>query len=190
MGDFSILGKRIKELRTSLKKTQREFASLVGCTAATLSAYENGSKSPSLEIVKSIAEKCDVSIDWLCGLSSKPNNDDIPKTYSEVIEIFINLEKAHICCIKPEGIYKWSKPHEKGELLQAYGHLTFYDMTLAKFLKDWSGTKELHDKKTIDDNLYKLWIKQQLETYLRPFSSEDEEFFIRQILEQEHNAPY
>ena len=65
MGDFSVLAVRIKELRTSMKMTQKEFSAFVGCTAATLSAYENGSKSPSLEIIKGVAEKCHVSIDWL-----------------------------------------------------------------------------------------------------------------------------
>jgi len=76
MGDFKILAKRIKELRTSLKLTQKLFAEKVGCTAATLSAYENGSKSPSLEIVKNIAEKCNVSIDWLVGLSNAVNEKE------------------------------------------------------------------------------------------------------------------
>lgn len=64
MGDFSVLAVRIKELRKIMKMTQKEFSAFVGCTAATLSAYENGSKSPSLEIIKGIAEKCHISIDW------------------------------------------------------------------------------------------------------------------------------
>ena len=68
-----------------MNMTQKEFSAFVGCTAATLSAYENGSKSPSLEIIKGIAEKCNVSIDWLCGLSEKMNTSDEIKTYSDVL---------------------------------------------------------------------------------------------------------
>ncbi len=51
MGDFSVLAVRIKELRKSVTMTQKEFSAFVGCTAATLSAYENGSKSPDRESV-------------------------------------------------------------------------------------------------------------------------------------------
>ncbi len=94
MGDFTVLAIRIKELRSSMNMTQREFSTFVGCTAATLSAYENGSKSPSLEIIKGIAEKCNVSIDWLCGLSNKMKNDDTPQTYADVIDLLVKAEDA------------------------------------------------------------------------------------------------
>ena len=98
MGDFSVLAIRIKKLRTSMKMTQKEFSAFVGCTAATLSAYENGSKSPSLEIIKEIAEKCHISIDWICGLSDRQY---IVKnsiwTYSDIIE-FCFADKIHIPC--------------------------------------------------------------------------------------------
>lgn len=44
---------------------------MVQSTAATISAYENATKNPSLEIVMNIAEKCNISIDWLSGLSDQ-----------------------------------------------------------------------------------------------------------------------
>ena len=89
MGDFSVLAVRIKELRKIMKMTQKEFSAFVGCTAATLSAYENGSKSPSLEIIKGIAEKCHISIDWLCGLSDKMKNSNEPETYADIIDLLV-----------------------------------------------------------------------------------------------------
>lgn len=71
MNGNEIFAMRLKEIRLQTKKNQKEFADMVQSTAATISAYENATKNPSLEIVKGIAEKCNVSIDWLCGLSDQ-----------------------------------------------------------------------------------------------------------------------
>ena len=73
MADFSIFSQRIKQLRNKMQLTQKSFAAAVGTTPVTLSAYENNTKKPSLDIVKDIAEKFDVSIDWLCGLYKNNN---------------------------------------------------------------------------------------------------------------------
>lgn len=71
MGNREIFATRLKEIRTQTGKSQKEFATMVQSTAATISAYENATKNPSLDIVMNIAEKCNVSIDWLCGLSNQ-----------------------------------------------------------------------------------------------------------------------
>lgn len=71
MYNKKIFSERIKEIRNARNETQKEFAKFVNSTAATISAYENGTKNPSLEVVANIANKCNVSIDWLCGLSDK-----------------------------------------------------------------------------------------------------------------------
>ena len=97
MGDFHVLSVRIKQLRKEIGLTQRKFSKMVGCTAATLSAYENGSKSPSLEIIKRIAENCNVSIDWLIGLSNKKETEPEIETYSDIFKSpFFTAILAHI----------------------------------------------------------------------------------------------
>ena len=60
---------------------------MIGISSATLSAYETGVKNPSLAVLKNIAETCNVSIDWLCGLSDKESFSDNIKTYSDIIKI-------------------------------------------------------------------------------------------------------
>lgn len=71
MGNKEVFASRLREARIQTGKTQKEFADMVESTAATISAYENAAKNPSLEIVMNIAKKCNISIDWLCGLSEK-----------------------------------------------------------------------------------------------------------------------
>ena len=45
------LGERIKEYRTSMKMTQADFACRLGVTGASVSAYENGTRLPSYDIL-------------------------------------------------------------------------------------------------------------------------------------------
>lgn len=68
MADFSIFSQRIKQLRNKMQLTQKSFAAAVGTTPVTLSAYENNTKKPSLDIVKDIAEKFDVAIIYMTGI--------------------------------------------------------------------------------------------------------------------------
>lgn len=51
-----IFAERLRQLREKMKKTQKEFAEEVGSTPATISAYENATKNPSLDIVLNIAK--------------------------------------------------------------------------------------------------------------------------------------
>ena len=143
MGDFSILAQRIKSLRLSLKLTQREFAKKAGCTAATLSAYENGSKSPSLEIVKGIAEAFGVSIDWLCGLSEQKERDHTYETYGEIIEALSKIWYSLKFRVLGENPY----------------YIVFYDEIMDYFLKDCSKMIDLCSDGTIDEKLFHLWVK-------------------------------
>lgn len=173
MGDFSILAIRIKELRTSTEMTQKEFSAFVGCTAATLSAYENGSKSPSLEIIKGIAEKCHISIDWLCGLSDKMNSSDEIKTYADVIKLFVKSEYALHFHVTPLSIKT-------------------VDTVMQCFFNDWSKTLPLYRDGTIDEKLYKLWIADKIREFedVRIGNTNDiEEFLSIRDAEKELDEP-
>ncbi len=64
----NIFGKRLKILRESvLGKTQKELSELLGIPQPTLSSYENGRNIPTIDVAIHIAEKCNISLDWLCG---------------------------------------------------------------------------------------------------------------------------
>lgn len=72
----AIFARRLRELRARLGLTQKDFAKKAGITAATLSAYESGQKSPSIQIAMQIAVAHSCSLDWLCGLSSSDARED------------------------------------------------------------------------------------------------------------------
>lgn len=54
--------------------SQAQFAEKLGISRATVGLYENGSRLPDALVLKNIAEKCGVSVDYLVGLVPEPTN--------------------------------------------------------------------------------------------------------------------
>lgn len=69
--DFS---NRFRALRGN--RSQEEFARFCGISRPTVSFYENGARIPDAMILRQIAEKCNVSIDWLIGNDLRDQTDD------------------------------------------------------------------------------------------------------------------
>jgi transcriptional regulator with XRE-family HTH domain len=81
---MEILGKRIKYEREFRKRkdpkwTQEYLADLLGVARPTYTAYEKGTKQPSLETINKIADVFDVSTDYLAGRT----DDRTPKKLNE-----------------------------------------------------------------------------------------------------------
>ena len=61
-------GLRLRMLRTmNGNKSQKDFAAELGIPQPTLSAYESGKIKPTVDVLINISNKCNVSMDWLCG---------------------------------------------------------------------------------------------------------------------------
>jgi transcriptional regulator with XRE-family HTH domain len=148
---FSI---RIKELRTKMGITQKDFADAVHITTATLSSYENDIKKPSLSVIVDIAERYTVSIDWLCGLSDKMDPGDKLRTYSDIIQLVIKISKA----IDTHVI------RDDNPITEIIG-VGFEDRTMQDFFVEWEKMKDLYYKCIIDDDVYNLWIEKTLSKY-------------------------
>lgn len=146
MGGLEIFATKIKELRESFGMTQKDFSQYVGIKQQTLSGYERGLMKPPLDIVTEIAQKCDVSIDWLCGLSVKMRNEDELKTYSDVIDTFVKLESILKFNVAPLSI-------------------KITDRVMQSFLRDWGKMLSLYRSGTIDNKLYKLWLDDKKKEY-------------------------
>lgn len=61
------LGDRIREYRASIKMTQADFANRLGISGASVSAYENGTRLPSYDVLVKIADTLGVTTDELLG---------------------------------------------------------------------------------------------------------------------------
>lgn len=64
--EFSL---RLKWLRQKSGYKPKEFAEMLGIRLQTYYVYESGKNVPSFDVLISIAERCNVSLDWLCGIT-------------------------------------------------------------------------------------------------------------------------
>lgn len=75
---------RLKELRTEKGITLEELAKKIGTTKTTLSRYENGERSPKLQLVGLLANYFQVDMSWLSGQSDQRNSFNILPIYTQL----------------------------------------------------------------------------------------------------------
>ena len=93
---------RLKSLRESLNKSQREIAEDLGIERTTYVKYESGANNPSAKRLRQLAEYFNVSIDYLMDNNPDPSlvnitidaNTDIEKDkyIEKAKELFASLE--------------------------------------------------------------------------------------------------
>ena len=62
--------KNISFYRKRMKKTQKDLASEIGCTAAAISSWECGNNSPDIDTLVMICNALNVGLYEICGISS------------------------------------------------------------------------------------------------------------------------
>lgn len=90
MVDF---GNTLKTLRKQKDFTQAQLAEKLGLTKSVISAYENGLRMPSYDILISIANIFKVTTDFLLGLENRQTVDFSGLTEEEIAAL-LNLIKA------------------------------------------------------------------------------------------------
>lgn len=90
MVDF---GNTLKALRVSNNLTQSQLAGQLGLTKSVISAYENGLRMPSYDVLIQIAKKFKVSTDYLLGVEVRHDIDLSGLSEAEVAAL-LNLIKA------------------------------------------------------------------------------------------------
>lgn len=162
--DTSIIASRIKDLRTSLDLTQTDFAASISTTQAALSGYERGDRVPSIETLITITEIYNVSLDWLCGISERKNFSSKPETYSDLIQILMDLKNTDDICLhwnleKCVSDTPFTVPtHYKLKC-------EFDDKYLVEFYEEWQDILSVCKKSPSGEKLYNIWLKDILERY-------------------------
>ncbi len=87
------LGNRIKSAREETGITQEELAENVGISRAAIARYESGEIEPKIKNLVAIAQRLNVTTDYLLGLEIQPK-DPLTKGLSEeaikALEVFIS----------------------------------------------------------------------------------------------------
>lgn len=84
------IGSRVKELRNQKNLTQEQLANRLSVTKSVISAYENGFRFPSLDVLIQLAYIFNVSTDYLLGVNKK-RVLDVSKLSLSQVEIINKL---------------------------------------------------------------------------------------------------
>lgn len=106
---FPAFKERLRELQGDMSNTT--FADFLGMSRQTIGFYLNGDRIPDILGLEQIARKCNVSTDWLLGISdAKAQDGDIRQAcnftgLAEHAVINLNMKKAlsggiENCCIR------------------------------------------------------------------------------------------
>lgn len=156
----NIIALRIKELRASLNLTQTEFAESLNTTQAALSGYERGDRTPSLDILITIAQKYNTSIDWICGTNNKKTLNNEFRTYYDVLKTLVDL-----CSTK----YEYNdKSLITPSLIESSNNIHFVikdDLVINTFFSNWKKMYSLLQEKVINNDIYTQWLDGQLSEY-------------------------
>lgn len=157
MSDLTIFGERLKQLRTSLNMSQRDFAEKIGVTASALSTYEKGQKNPSILVAINIAAAFNVSLDWLCG-RKKQSNKFQPDYY-----IPFDLPAALSGLMYLIHYNLLSLPHTEEQ--EEYGLISadileVSDGSLEEFIHDTEQLKDLHANGAISEESLRICLEE------------------------------
>lgn len=178
MSELTLFSERIKKARMAKNFTQRDLAKEAGITPATLSAYESGIKNPSLNVAMGIAKACNVSVDWLCGLSESKSYNKF-ETYEDVFKILMSLCEMSVlkggCRFFAELGLEDDEDTYMNTNIREIAKISFYkDSVLYKLFEEWEDVRKLYLKGTIKSDLYNAWIEQKKRELAKIEIGEDE----------------
>ncbi|MFR4285576.1 MAG: helix-turn-helix domain-containing protein [Enterococcus italicus] len=84
-----MFGHRLMDLRKQKKLTQAEMADILGVARTTYSSYEQGRRTPDVDIQNKIADYFKVSLDYLHG-REKPKEDAVTSAKIKTIAAHID----------------------------------------------------------------------------------------------------
>lgn len=165
--ELSIFAERLRDLRYSLGISQTEFVEGIGITPSSLSAYEKNLKTPSVKVVKKIAEKYNVSIDWLCGLSDDRQINQEIRTYSDFFKAFLKISNVkELYCDFESQVTYIDCEH------RSIGVATFYNDVVCNMFDDWNKMLSSYNNHVIDDEILKLWEEKTIKKFDFPINKE------------------
>lgn len=144
------IGKRVKDLRTLLKITQKDFADRLFVSASYISKVESGKENPTDMLIKLIALDFNISLDWL---KTGKGNMRLQKGDSDYFDReYESPFKEHILCVFNELI----------ELINVASN-SLINLSIANVIGSFSQLLSLKD---LDINYRSLLIKKAADIFL------------------------
>ena len=147
---------QIKREREKQGLTQAQLGEMVGVSSQTISAYEKNAfgkgKTPTLDNAITLAQKLNVSLDWLCGLEAiKPANLE---TVADVITHLQALSDNLPCDTHVEEVPIPTFWEDRTEIATI---VTIHNEQLSDYFSKKSEVFLLYAKGTIPKGFYDSW---------------------------------
>jgi transcriptional regulator with XRE-family HTH domain len=79
------IANRLREIRLDARLTQKEMAKIIGLTAGSVGALENGLYTPNFDVLRALHTKLNVSYDYIIdGVKNGHNESEVTALKQEV----------------------------------------------------------------------------------------------------------
>lgn len=151
-----------RRLKTAIAQKglrQAELAEMVGTTAANMSNYVREKSFPPVDTLVEIAKKLDVSLDWLCGITTPivGSNNHKLNTFGELAQIISQLLLENPPFAELSTVEVW----DSGYKYDAHA-IYFTNGIMNTFLDDLIKMRELLRRKTLDDSFFSRWLEDRI----------------------------
>lgn len=91
-----MFAERLKELRCENDMKQSDLAKVLGVSASTIGMYEQGRRTPDLEVLNKIATYFQVSVDYLLGRTNIKKFEDFPLEVQTLTEMLLSADESKV----------------------------------------------------------------------------------------------
>lgn len=95
MQEYKIITSRLIECRKKMKFTKVEAAKRIGVSQPAYLRYESGERTPSIHVIKEIANAFHTSPEYLIGKTDSPNITQYVITEESNPELFLIIQKYY-----------------------------------------------------------------------------------------------
>lgn len=157
MDGKTIIAERFKTYRKKLGLSQTKLAEEINSAQTAISAYESGDRMPGTETLLTIANKHNVSPDWLLGLSDRMYLNGEVKTYTDILRLLVAVLSAKDSK-SMDSVFTLSF-HNDDTVYNDGVMLTVKDIHIRDFLIQWDSIYKLYKTHVIDKEIYTLWLE-------------------------------
>ena len=161
---MELFSTRLREIREKMGMTQKAFSGLLGVKQQTYSGYENNRIKPPMDVLLAIAKKCNVSLDWLCGLNDVSTAGE--EFYKKKPRKLIDIIKAIV-----EVIISANAAIELDTMNTAdWGFIDVINIKISQdclidFLTRFDKMYRLYKEETISESMFSDWIMGTIRKY-------------------------
>ena len=167
-------GKRLREARQKVNKSQRDISETVGISSQMVSAYEKQERRPSLEVAAALAAELGVSLDYLCGIKNEQQKQFAYAPLSEMLSYIAKLSAYFDCScsvrkisLSEEEAYDVQCGEDEYKTVTEENVAVFYinDHCVTDFIRNWIKMYSLYEEKVISIEILETWYRGELEKY-------------------------